>query len=94
MSLRVIKQQARIVKGTEVPYQQAAGQGATSTSFKEVALTLDVTSFIDETGVRLDIKLAKDEPDFGNALNSIPPIKTVSLASADSFHYSNVGSSC
>jgi type IV pilus assembly protein PilQ len=75
------KQQARIVKGTEVPYQQTAGQGATSTSFKEAALSLDVTPFIDDTGVRLDIKLAKDEPDFANALNGIPPIKTVSLAS-------------
>ncbi|MDY0833564.1 hypothetical protein [Pseudomonas sp. SED1] len=75
------KQQARIVKGTEVPYQQTAGQGATSTSFKEAALSLDVTPFIDDTGVRLDIKLAKDEPDFSNALNGIPPIKTVSLSS-------------
>ncbi|WLH26795.1 hypothetical protein PSH76_13565 [Pseudomonas sp. FP215] len=75
------KQQARIVKGTEVPYQQTAGQGATSTSFKEAALSLDVTPFIDDTGVRLDIKLAKDEPDFSNALNGVPPIKTVSLSS-------------
>jgi len=75
------KQQARIVKGTEVPYQQTAGQGATSTSFKEAVLSLDVTPFIDDTGVRLDIKLAKDEPDFANALNGVPPIKTVSLAS-------------
>jgi len=75
------KQQARIVKGTEVPYQQTAGQGATSTSFKEAALSLDVTPFVDDTGVRLDIKLAKDEPDFANALNGVPPIKTVSLAS-------------
>lgn len=75
------KQQARIVKGTEVPYQETAGQGATSTSFKEAALSLDVTPFIDDTGVRLDIKLAKNEPDFANALNGVPPIKTVSLAS-------------
>ena len=75
------KQQARIVRGTEVPYQQTAGQGATSTSFKEAALSLDVIPFIDDTGVRLDIKLAKDEPDFANALNGVPPIKTVSLSS-------------
>jgi len=40
-----------------------------------------VTPFVDDTGVRLDIKLAKDEPDFANALNGVPPIKTVSLAS-------------
>jgi type IV pilus assembly protein PilQ len=75
------KQQARIVKGSEVPYQQAAGDGATATSFKEAALSLDVTPFIDDTGVRLDIKLAKNEPDFANALNGVPPIKTVSSAS-------------
>lgn len=75
------KQQARIVKGSEVPYQQATGEGNTTTSFKEAALSLDVTPFIDDTGVRLDIKLAKDEPDFANALNGVPPIKTVSLAS-------------
>ena len=75
------KQQARIVKGSEVPYQQATGEGNTATSFKEAALSLDVTPFIDDNGVRLDIKLAKDEPDFANALNGVPPIKTVSLAS-------------
>ncbi|MGO3029208.1 secretin and TonB N-terminal domain-containing protein [Pseudomonas helleri] len=75
------KQQARFVKGSEVPYQQTAGQGATSTSFKEAALSLDVTPFIDDTGVRLDIKLAKDEPDFANALNGVPPIKTVNVSS-------------
>jgi type IV pilus assembly protein PilQ len=39
-----------------------------------------VTPLIDDTGVRLDIKLAKDAPDFGNALNGVPSIKTVSLA--------------
>jgi type IV pilus assembly protein PilQ len=75
------KQQARFVKGSEVPYQQTAGQGATSTSFKEAALSLDVTPFIDDTGVRLDIKLSKDEPDFANALNGVPPIKTVNVSS-------------
>lgn len=75
------RQQARIVKGSEVPYQQAAGDGATSVSFKEAALSLDVTPSIDETGVLLDVKLAKDEPDFSNAINGVPPIKTASLTS-------------
>ncbi|MDI3358651.1 hypothetical protein MO767_30570 [Pseudomonas sp. UYIF39] len=75
------KQPARFVKGSEVPYQQTAGQGATSTSFKEAALSLDVTPFIDDAGVRLDIKLSKDEPDFANALNGVPPIKTVNVSS-------------
>lgn len=34
-----------------------------------------------DTGVILNIKLAKNEPDFANALNGVPPIKTVSLVS-------------
>lgn len=75
------RQQARIVKGSEVPYQQAAGEGATSVAFKEAALSLDVTPSIDETGVMLDIKLAKNEPDFSNAISGVPPIKTSSLTS-------------
>lgn len=64
-----------------MPYQQSAGDGATSASFKEAALSLDVTPYIEEDGVVLDIKLAKDEPDFANAIAGVPPIKTVSLTS-------------
>lgn len=75
------KQSARVVKGSQVPYQQSAGDGATSASFKEAALSLDVTPYIEEGGVVLDIKLAKDEPDFANAISGVPPIKTVSLTS-------------
>lgn len=30
------RHQAKIVKGSQVPYQQSAGEGSTSTSFKEV----------------------------------------------------------
>lgn len=75
------KQQARIVKGSEIPYQQSAGDGATSVAFKEAALSLDVTPFIDDTGVMLNIKLAKDEPDFSNAINGVPPIRTASFSS-------------
>ena len=38
------KQQATIKSGTEIPYQQSAGQsGATTVSFKEAVLKLDVT---------------------------------------------------
>lgn len=75
------KQQARVVKGSEVPYQQSAGDGATSVSFKEAALSLDVTPYIDEQGVMLNIKLAKNEADFSNAMNGVPPIKTASMSS-------------
>lgn len=75
------RQKARIVKGSEVPYQQAAGEGATSVAFKEAALSLDVTPSIDEVGVMLDITLAKNEPDFSNVISGVPPIKTASLTS-------------
>ncbi len=37
------KQQAHIESGTEIPYQEASSSGATSTSFKEAVLKLDVT---------------------------------------------------
>lgn len=37
------KQQASIESGTEIPYQEASASGATSTSFKEAVLKLDVT---------------------------------------------------
>lgn len=33
------KETAKILKGQEVPYQEASSSGATSTSFKEAALS-------------------------------------------------------
>lgn len=37
------KETAKILKGAEIPYQEASSSGATSTSFKEAALSLEVT---------------------------------------------------
>ena len=37
------KQQATIKSGTEIPYQEGAASGATTTQFKEAVLILDVT---------------------------------------------------
>ncbi|HJH18718.1 MAG TPA: type IV pilus secretin PilQ, partial [Pseudomonas lactis] len=37
------KETARILKGTEIPYQESTSQGATSVSFKEASLSLEVT---------------------------------------------------
>ena len=37
------KETAKILKGSEIPYQEASSSGATSTSFKEAALSLEVT---------------------------------------------------
>lgn len=75
------REQARIGRGTEVPYQQSAGDGATSVAFKEASLALDVTPVIDDTGALLNIKLSKDEPDYASALDGVPPIKTASVTS-------------
>ena len=37
------KETAKILKGTEIPYQEASSSGATSVSFKEASLSLEVT---------------------------------------------------
>ncbi|UVE18262.1 type IV pilus secretin PilQ [Pseudomonas sp. LS44] len=70
------KETAKILKGAEVPYQEASSSGATSTSFKEAALSLEVTPQITpDNRVIMEVKVTKDEPDFANALNGVPPIK-------------------
>ncbi|WP_411959585.1 hypothetical protein ACK56M_14565 [Pseudomonas sp. s4] len=75
------RHQAKIIKGSQVPYQQSAGDGATSVSFKEAALSLDVTPIVNDAGVLLDVILSKDEPDYSKAMNGVPPINTTSLTS-------------
>lgn len=70
------KETAKILKGTEVPYPEASSSGATSVSFKEAALSLEVTPQITpDNRIIMEVKVNKDEPDFANALNGIPPIK-------------------
>ena len=70
------KETAKILKGTEIPYQEASSSGATSTSFKEAALSLEVTPQITpDNRIIMEVKINKDEPDFANALNNVPPIK-------------------
>ncbi|MBM7061147.1 type IV pilus secretin PilQ family protein [Pseudomonas sp. UL073] len=69
------KETAKILKGAEIPYQEASSSGATSTSFKEAALSLEVTPQITpDNRVIMEVKVTKDAPDFGNALNGVPPI--------------------
>lgn len=75
------RRQAKIVKGSQIPYQQSAGEGSTSISFKEAALSLDVTPLVNDRGVLLDVILSKDEPDYSKAMNGVPPINTTSLTS-------------
>lgn len=70
------KETAKILKGAEIPYQEASSSGSTSTSFKEAALSLEVTPQITpDNRIIMDVKVTKDEPDFANALNNVPPIK-------------------
>ncbi|MEN5108010.1 secretin N-terminal domain-containing protein [Pseudomonas sp. TWI672] len=70
------KETARILKGTEVPYQETTKSGATSVAFREASLSLEVTPQITPDGkVIMTVKVTKDEPDFVNALNDVPPIR-------------------
>lgn len=70
------KETAKILKGSEIPYQEASSSGATSTSFKEAALSLEVTPQITpDNRIIMDVKVTKDEPDYANELNGVPPIK-------------------
>lgn len=70
------KETARILKGTEVPYQQASKSGATSVAFREASLSLEVTPQITPDGkVIMAVRVTKDEPDYVNALNDVPPIR-------------------
>ncbi|MGP0171816.1 type IV pilus secretin PilQ [Pseudomonas sp. NCHU5208] len=69
------KETAKILKGQEVPYQEASSSGATSTSFKEAALSLEVTPQITpDNRIIMEVKVTKDAPDFGRQLNGVPPI--------------------
>lgn len=65
------KETAKIMKGAEVPYQEASSSGATSTSFKEAALSLEVTPQITpDNRIIMDVKVTKDEPDFSQAAST------------------------
>lgn len=71
------KETAKILKGSEIPYQEASSSGATSTSFKEAALSLEVTPQITpDNQVIMEVKVTKDAPDFSVAASTggIPAI--------------------
>lgn len=70
------KETAKILKGTQIPYQQASKTGATSVSFKEASLSLEVTPQItpDNSGI-MAVVVTKDEPDYMSRLQDVPPIK-------------------
>jgi len=65
------KETAKILKGSEVPYQEASSSGATSTSFKEAALSLEVTPQITpDNRIIIEVKVTKDAPDFSQAAST------------------------
>jgi type IV pilus assembly protein PilQ len=65
------KETAKILKGAEIPYQEASSSGATSTSFKQAALSLEVTPQITpDNRIIMEVKVTKDAPDFSNAAAS------------------------
>ncbi|WP_414820312.1 type IV pilus secretin PilQ [Thiopseudomonas alkaliphila] len=69
------KETAKIMKGSEVPYQEASSSGATSTSFKQAALSLEVTPYITpDNRILMEVRVTKDAPDFQKAINGVPPI--------------------
>lgn len=69
------KETAKILKGSEIPYQEASSSGASTTSFKEAALSLEVTPQITpDNRIIMEVKVTKDAADFTRAVNGVPPI--------------------
>ena len=72
------QQTALIEQGTEIPYQEASSSGATSVSFKEAVLKLEVTPQITpDDRVVMDLKVNKDS--VGTIFNGVPSIDTRSV---------------
>ena len=69
---------AIIQQGTEIPYQEASSSGATSVSFKEAVLKLEVTPQITpDDRIIMDLKVNKDE--VGQIFLGVPSIDTRSV---------------
>lgn len=72
------QQQATIEQGTEIPYQEASSSGATSVSFKEAVLKLDVTPQITpDDRIVMDLEVSQDQ--VGSIFNGVPSIDTRSV---------------
>jgi len=67
---------AVIKQGIEIPYQQATSSGATSVSFKEAVLKLEVTPHITpDDRLIMDLVVSKDNPDWTRAVLGVPPLE-------------------
>lgn len=66
------KQTAKVSSGTQIPYQEAAASGATSTSFKEAALSLEATPNITPDGkIGLELNITNGTPTIINGAVAI-----------------------
>ena len=66
------KQTAKIMSGTQVPYQEASASGATSTSFIEAALSLEVTPNITPEGrIGMDLSIENGSPTIINGATAV-----------------------
>lgn len=75
------KQTARVSSGTQIPYQEASASGATSTSFREAALSLEATPNITPDG-KIGLAL--------NITNGTPTVINGSVAIAEDSINTNV----
>ena len=69
------KSPALIESGTEIPYQEATSSGATSTSFKDATLALEVTPQITPDD-RIIMELNVKQDTVGTIFNGVPSIDT------------------
>ncbi|WP_442909186.1 type IV pilus secretin PilQ [Halopseudomonas sp.] len=70
------KETAKILKGSEIPYQEASSSGATTTAFAEAVLSLEVTPQITpDSQVIMEVVVTKDEADFTQQVNGVPTIR-------------------
>ncbi len=73
--ITVDKTRARIESGVEIPYQEASSSGATSTSFKDAVLALEVTPRITpDNRIMMEINVKQDN--VGRIFNGVPSINT------------------
>jgi len=69
---------ARIESGVEIPYQEASSSGATSVSFKDAVLALEVTPQITpDDRIIMDLVINKDS--VGVIFNGVPSVDTTEI---------------
>ncbi len=73
------KQPATIRSGVQIPYQEASSSGATSTSFKEAVLSLEVTPRITPNN-RIIMDLHVNQDAVGRIYNGVPSIDTTAIS--------------